>query len=115
MDNLTSSDLSTSGFVTTAASVNSSEISFSDTTWGSNHTNLFNADGDRLYEESFSFVFFLTTGGITRASKRYHVSAYDSDYSFILKEPIDETSDSWIADSSSSYNTGVSAKLYLQS
>ena len=114
IDELTSSDLSVSGFTQTAASSNSSEIDFDSSTWSSNHTDLFNALDEKLYEDPLSFVFFLTTGGITRASKRYHVSAYDSDYSFSFKEPVDANSDNWIADTSSSYNTDVSVKLYRE-
>ena len=91
------------------------QISFSTSEWTTSFPDLFDTNSRKLNEEPLSFVFYQTTGSITRVSNRYEVSSYSDTGSliFVFKDAIDEETDNWIA-SGSSYSSDVSLKLFKE-
>jgi hypothetical protein len=95
---------------------NASQISFNAGMYETYFPSLFDTEGRKLNEEPISFIFYNTTNGVTRASKRYKASSYSqaTTLMFTFHEPIDEETDSWIATTSGDYADGVSLKIFKE-
>ena len=114
-----SNSLQSTNLVNTAASVNTTEISFDSNFFNSSFTSLVDSDGRKLNEEPLSVVFFKAnpTGVPDLASERYKITAYSDSKSgsliLTLDKGINEETDGWIA-STSGYEDGVTLKIFKE-